>query len=74
MAACMDNADITEKNRQYYDLETGQRIKQIASANGSKYSKYCIECGVLIPEQRQLILKGCVTCADCQNVNEGIKP
>lgn len=52
-------------------LEAIARAKQVASVLPPAVSAIeCDECGNPIPKARQLAIRGCRLCVDCQNVNE----
>lgn len=51
-----------------YLLDIALKNRQAVATHPS--ALFCEDCGAPIPEQRRELVKGCVTCVDCQEIRE----
>lgn len=63
-----DSADIASDQEEF--LREMALYKQRMSHSPRPSAANCEDCGQPIPELRQRVVTGCVTCVDCQEIRE----
>lgn len=63
-----DNIDLASDQEEFL-REMALRNQRMACSPRPS-ATYCEDCGQPIPEQRRQLVKGCMTCVDCQEIRE----